>query len=241
MRTTLNRRLPYGLPLMLTLLTTSPVICAEVAAELLIYRVASPVEEVYLNRLLVTPKFLRLDRGEQDSGYILYDRRQGVVYSVDREERSILVIDPPPLKEEFEARTEAIEVISVASEKVPSVGGVSPQHWVLRAGGRQCREAYVLPGLMPNAAAAYGEYLSVLARQQALALPVIPAEFQDACDMAVNILAPDSLLRKGLPLRIWDGQSYRESLIDFREEFRVPESDFSLPADYARMPMGSGL
>jgi hypothetical protein len=239
MRTTLKRPFLALLLLVMPLLATLPASGAEVAAELLIYRISSPAEEIYLNRLLVTPEFLRLDRGEQDSGYILYDRRQGVVYSADHEERSILIIDPPPLNKELAAQATAIEVKPVASEKAPVVGGVTPQRWVLRAGGRQCREAYVLPGLMSNAVAAYGEYLSVLARQQALALPAIPAEFQDACDNAVHLLAPDALLRKGLPLKVWDEQGYRESLIDFREGFQVPESDFTLPDDYSRMPMGS--
>jgi hypothetical protein len=240
-RTSLSHPLLPLLLLLLPLLATSLASGAEVEAELLIYRVGSSVEEAYLNRLLATPGFLRLDRGEQDSGYILYDRRQGVVYSVDHEERSILVIDPPPLNDELAARAEAVEVRPVASESAPAVGGVRPQHWVLRRGGRQCREAYVLPGLMPNAVAAYAEYLGVLARQQALALPAIPAEVQDACDNAVHLLAPDALLRKGLPLKVWDEQGYRESLIDFRAEFQVPEGDFTLPAAYTRVPMGRGF
>jgi hypothetical protein len=121
------------------------------------------------------------------------------------------------------------------------VGGVKPQQWVLTVAGQQCRNAFVLPGVLPKATAAYGEYLRLLSHQQAQALTAIPAEFQDACDNAVHVFAADELLQKGLPLNVWDSRGYRESLIDFRKAFTVTESDFTLPAGYARLPMQAGF
>ncbi len=241
MRTTLKRRYTMGLIATLILLATLPAVAAEEQAELMLYRVQSPGEEPYFNRLLANPAFLRLDRGGQDSGYILYDRQQQIIYSVNHEEHSILVIDPPPMTDDLSARMPEIELKSVAPVSAPSVSGVKPQQWVLTSDGQRCREAFVLPGLMPKAVAAYGEYLKVLAQQQALALSTMPAEFQDACDQAVHVYAPDSLLRKGLPLNVWNGKGYREVLIDFREGFRVSKDDFRLPTDYSRIPMGTGF
>jgi hypothetical protein len=218
-------------------LTPWPAFSTDQQVELLLYRVQSANEGAAFNRLLVSPGFLRLDRGEQDPGYILFDRREGIIYSVNRDEQSILVIDPPELPADFGANAPAIGLQQVTPVEAPEVAGVKPQHWRLMVAEASCREAFVLPGAMPNAVAAYGEYLRVLARQQAQALSAIPTEFQDACDNAVHVFAVDALLSKGLPLDVWSAGDYRESLVDFRESFTVSEDDFILPADYARVPM----
>ncbi len=237
LRDSVLKRLTVAL---LTLLAW-PAVGAETRAALLIYQVESPDEPTYFNRLLATEDYLRLDRGAQDSGYILFDRAEGVIYSVNHEDDSILVIDPPPLSETLKEPARKVELEAGEPADAPVVGGVKPEHWVLSADGSVCRDAFILPQLMPAARAAYAEYLRVLARQQALALPVMPAEFQDACDSALHVYAPDSLLAKGLPVSSWSPGGYRESLIDFREAFQVPESDFTLPENYSRSNMRTGL
>lgn len=217
-----------------------PACAAETAAGLLVYHVDAPDGESYISRLLATPDFLRLDQGEQDPGFILFDRRQRIIYSVNPSDRSILVIDPPDTKPQTPDDT-VIEVTSVVRGKVPEVAGTQPQHWVLLANGTICREAFVAPALMSGTLAAYGEYLQVLAAQQALALPAIPDELKDACDSAVHVYAADALLQKGLPLKVWNNQGYREELMDFRPDFRVSDESFTLPEGFQRVPMMSGI
>jgi hypothetical protein len=225
---------------LLTLLA-GPAVGAETQAALLIYQVESPDEPTYFNRLLATAEFLRLDRGAQDTGFILFNRREGVIYSVNHEDRSILVIDPPPLSEALEGQAPEIELQANEQADAPAVGGVKPAQWILRADGAVCRNAFVLPGKMSQAVTAYGEYQRVLARQQALALPAIPQAYQSACDNALHVYAADRLLSKGLPLNVWNEEGYRESLVDFRESFQVPENNFYLPEEYSRSAMGVGL
>ena len=241
MRRRLNG-LPFGgLMFILLGLVGQPAMSAQTQAELLVYGVHAPGEEDALNRLTVTPAFLRLDRGEQDGGYILYDRKAGVIYSVNHEDRSILVIDPPPMTDELAAMAPEIELKPLKPVEAPVVAGVKPRHWALTAGGRTCREAFVLPGTMADAVAAYGAYLEVLARQQALALTAMPAEFQDACDSAIHVYSPALLLEKGMILKAWDSGDYREELLDFRSGFAVPQDHFALPEDYSRVPMTAGF
>lgn len=240
------RKKPRGsilcrLTLSLLALLAWPALGAEIEASLMIYQVESEQEPTYFNRLLVTENHLRLDRGAQDSGYILFDRREEVIYSVNHGDGSILVIDPSPLSEAQAAQSPQIELSSVEPVDAPPVGGVKPEHWVLKVDGAVCRNAFVLPGLMSRAVEAYGEYLALMARQHALALPATPAEFQSACDNAVHVFASDRLLQKGLPLKLWNEGDYRESLVDFRDAFPVGESEFTLPEGYVQsvMPTGS--
>lgn len=231
----------YPLILSLLAILAWPAVGEETQASLLIYQVESEQEPTYFNRLLATADYLRLDRGAQDSGYILFDRREKVIYSVNHQDGSILVIDPPPLSEALEAQSPEIELVSVEPVDAPPVGGVKPGHWVLKVDGAICRSAFVLPGLMSGAVEAYGEYLGLLARQHALALPATPAQFQSACDNAVHVFASDRLLHKGLPLNSWDERGYRESLVDFRDAFPVAESEFTLPEGYAQSAMPGGM
>ncbi len=241
MRTTLKRMFHHGLlPAWLSLAALpAPAVAAQ--AEMLVYRVQSPGEETYFSRLLATPAYLRLDQGAGDSGYILFDRKQQVIYSVTHEDHSILVIDPPPKPPGLETRAPALSLQEAEPANAPAVGGVKPHQWTLSAEGRSCRLAFVLPGLMPQAVAAYAEYLGVLARQQAVTLEAMPPEFQDACDSAIHVFAPGALLEKGLILKAWDDSGFLEELVDFRQDVELPDADFTLPETYRHTPMSPGI
>jgi len=212
----------------------------EIGAELLVYRIESPGETPAWQRLLATADYLRLDRGEADPGFILFDRRERVIYSIDPGERSILEIDPPPLNREPPADLN-IELRNPPLADVPAVAGVTPVHWQLLVNGKPCREAILAPGLMSKAVAAYRDYLLLLAAQQAVTLPAIPEEFRDPCDSALNVYAPDALWAKGLPLRLWDEGGYQEVLVEFASESRVPAERFALPEGYQHQPVGAGF
>lgn len=212
----------------------------EIDAGLLVYRVETADGETTVNRLLITKDYLRLDQGAQDPGFILFDRSLRRIYSVNPSDRSILLIDPPEGRPRKPDDLQ-VEVRPGTGDDAPEVEGIEPQHWVLLANGDICRQAYVAPGLMADALAVYGDYLRVLASQQALALPAIPEEFRSACDSAIHVYAPDALLQKGLPLKIWNAQGYCEALVDFRPAFKIPEQSFTLPEGFQEMRMGAGI
>jgi hypothetical protein len=240
---TLRGPIANGLVALLLMLTAVTGAFAQERAELLLYRVESPGEEPYINRIMVTPTRLRLDQGGQDSGYILYDREQRIIYSVNHEAQSILVIEPPSQPQPLSHRDQPPQIVlrqAGGPVEAPAVAGVKPLQWILSVEGAVCRRAFVLPGLMHRAVSAYSEYLQVMGNQQAVALPSIPVEYQDSCDNAIHVHEPTALLEKGLILKAWDDRGYREELIDFRNRFEVSPSDFTLPDGYHRMPMVSG-
>ena len=210
---------------------------AEVSAQLLVYRVSEPGSEPYISRLLSTPAYLRLDQGRHDSGFILLDRKAGIIYSVDAEDRSILVINPPR-RERQPPSSLLLSAKRQAQSDMPEVAGKPPEYWQFLVNDRLCRSAVVVPGLLPLANAAYGEYLDLLAYQQLATQAAVPAELQDLCDQAISIYAPLAVLQKGLPLQEWHESGWRQELIDFRAEFSISSDSFELPADYHRVPLG---
>jgi hypothetical protein len=181
--------------------------------------------------------FLRLDQGVEDEGFILFDSADKTIYSVDPEERTVLVIKhrrPGP-----EPRSvPTSESSRVDGEKVPKVAGVKPEHWEFHSDGRLCRSAMVLPGVMDSALAVYANYLEQHGLQQQVALNHLPEEFRDACELANQVYHPAAALSQGLPLRIWepDGESWE--LIDFRQHFSVGADLFTLPQGFREIFLG---
>ncbi len=222
------------------LLMTSTLLSAEqIAVDLLVYQVERPGEEPYINRLLISDQFLRLDKGEADAGFILYDREKRVIYSVNPEASSILVIDPVENHDRDMAEPD-IELVSEEKADVPSVGGVDPVYWRMMVNGSSCREAFVLPSILSTGLAVYADYLRLLSVQQGVALKAVPEAFQDACDDAVHVYAADAIVQKGLPLKIWDDKGYSEALLDFKQDFKLDSEQFTLPQNYQQVPMGAG-
>jgi hypothetical protein len=216
------------------LLGSSLLAADPVNGQLLVYRVTEPGSEPYISRILVTPQYLRLDRGEADDGFILFKRPQATIYSVNSVEQTILEVAP---KQAPSALPDGMKLTAekVAGEATPELAGKQTDYWRFRVNGRLCRSAIVAPGLMSQAAHAYGEYLELLAMQHYATLDAIPREMRDACDEAVNIFEPLAVIAKGLPLREWDEMGGLQELLDYRDDYPVPAEDLLLPEGYQQI------
>ena len=223
----------FGLGLLFSAALTG----AELKAQLLVYRVAEPGNQPYISRLLVTPEYLRLDQGQQDPGFILLDRKARIIFSVNSEERRILVIEPPRQERKLPSSLRLSENRQLEAD-MPQVAGKTPEYWQFLVNARLCRSAVVVPGLLPQANAAYAEYLDLLAYQQQETQAAMPAELQDPCETAIHVYAPLAVLDKGLPLREWHESGWRQELLDFQYEFNISSDSFELPADYQKVPLG---
>jgi hypothetical protein len=193
--------------------------------------------EPELTRTLVTPRYMRIDSGRPWSDYILFDRLERVIYSVVHESATILVINDNPVTVESPLTLEVTEQL-LEDEHVMMVGGAESVHYRLFVNDRQCYDVRSIPGLFDAAAAALGEYRTVLAGQHVEALAMMPVEVMDACDLAVNIFEPDRFLKWGFPVDEWDAIGFRQSLVGIDPAFRADPVLFSLPAAYARFSPG---
>lgn len=226
----------WGLVFALVTIQTSS--ATELQSQLLVYRVFEPGSEPYVSRILVTDETLRLDQGEGDEGFILFDRVRKIIHSVNAGDRTVLKIKPPlgekNLPAEFKLRAELVE-----EEGMPVLSGNQPEYWRLLVNEQLCRSAVVVPGLMSEAVRAYGEYLDLLAYQHLAALDQTPKEMHDPCDLVMHIYAPTILLQKGLPLREWSEQDWGQELADYRESYPISEESLRLPKDYRVITLGA--
>jgi hypothetical protein len=207
-------------------------------AELLVYKVWEQGIEPYINRIMVTPDYIRLDEGTNDDSYTLFDRSQEIIYNVSPEDRSVLVINPTePLPEPSDSLILAEQVKPDA--EAPLVAGRQPLMVRLLANGETCGELVVIDGVMEEAVDAMIDLKQTLARAQASTLAATPLDMQTPCDLAGSVYAPDRVLRFGLPLQ--ERSSGRsQSLVDFASDHEVDSALFELPADFRRQSMFSG-
>ena len=122
----------------------------------------------------------------------------------------------------------------VEEDDVPRINGKPAIQHVFEANGKLCYLAVVAEGLLPEASEALQQYLDILAGQHASTLKTVPADQVTACDMSMHIFNPGRHLKYGLPIREWDGQSYRRQLIEFDDDYEVPPGIFELPKDFGR-------
>jgi hypothetical protein len=234
MQININRIGKLVLWLQFALYVASPLMAQDREAQLLQYQVNEAGQEGYLSRIFVTSGMMRIDQGEDTDGFILFDRLKRVIYSVDYEEGTILVIDPKSAKQTL-ASSSKILVEALDAVDMPMVAGKKPQHWRMRVDGQPCQEAMLIPDMMKESVAAQGEYLQLLALQHKASLAVIPMEYRDKCADAIQVFAPTALLDKGLPLRLWDINGNSQMLIDFKVSESVSVEKFILPDDFKRV------
>ena len=207
-----------------------------VIADQLVYRdLDGGGEGSQFNRIMVTSNYVRFDDGANQDGFLLFDRQKKVIYSVNAEDKAILEIEPKPV-ETTPDDIPKVEVVRKKDDKAPMVGGAKPVEVELLANGESCEKRLLVPGLMKQALAGLAEYHKVLSWQQQATVGTIPAEMQNACDLALNVYYPDLLLKEGLHFQRW-GMAGRDELVDFANGKKVDARFFELPKGYRRRAM----
>ncbi len=201
-----------------------------VEAARLDYLVSEPeLDQPYHSRILVTDAFVRLDEGDDDGAYTLYNRVSHRIFNVDPEEETVLVLVPPKRRPSPPAEL-ALDQQLIPQPDAPEVAGRRPRKLELFADGRLCRVVMVAPGLMEKALQGLRELRLALARLQgATADPSM-----DSCERAELILAPTRHLDQGLPLSDHRAGQTR-LLVNFDRAVEVDDRLFEVPDHYRRV------
>lgn len=190
--------------------------------------------EPFPTRMLITSKYLRIDYGVDDDDFILFDRKKPEIYSINREDKTVMVIGAakialaPP--KHFVHRTEQDR----GKEAPPAVGGKAIAHFRLFTNDEICYDVFAADGLLPQAVTALREYHQTIAGEHAAAMAHTPKEMQSACDLANFIFTPVRHLEQGFPVRQQDALGNVRQLRDYKLDYAVDEKLFQLPADFKR-------
>ncbi len=221
---------------LLACLTIGLSACGEkpaVEATVLRFTDVEPQGEPTPVRMMITPEHIRIDDGSDSKTFVLFSRRDRMIYNVSAADQVVLVIPPsaapakPPVK--------LVHSVKEVPESVPAVAGKRVRHWRLLTNGKLCYDLYAAENLLPEAVAAMREFISTLAGDQAQSSPGMPRELLTPCYLANNIHTPTRYLDHGFPIRRAELGGRVSELNDFKLSVPVDRALFVLPADVRRM------
>lgn len=187
-------------------------------------------------RMLVAAGYLRIEDGDAASGYVLFDRRAGTVYSVSHSDRTVLTVRSGPVTLTPPRRFQ--NTVARAPEPLPAVDGKAVTHYRLLTNGERCADVYAADGLLPDAVAALREYHQALAAVQGEGQARMPAAMQSACDLAEFVFLPARHLEFGFPVRQVNRVGVTRQLVDYRSGVAVEKGWFGLPTGYREIVPG---
>ena len=180
-------------------------------------------------RYLVGDEFMRIDEGNESDNYVLFDATENIIYSINHNDRSVLVIEPHAWDmPEFDFD---YEVTDVVMKGAPKIAGKTVQHYLVTGDDKVCTDVQYVPGLYSRRMALMHEYQQVLTGQQVRALPATPKELHTPCFLADQVYNDGGYYTRGLPVQIWHSRGYGRILVDFRDQ-PVAEALFTVPEDY---------
>jgi hypothetical protein len=213
--------------LMLTACTDKP------SATIFLSFTESGPDGEYPVRMLVSEKFLRIEDGDTQDGFIVFDRTARTLYSVSHAAKSTLVLHARPVTlaapKQFENKVER------EKESLPPVDGKTVTHYRLLTNRERCFDVYAAEGLLPEAVAALREYHETLAGEQAVMQTNLPSGMQSACDLADQVFAPARYLAHGFPVRQVNRAGVTRQLVSYKRDVPVEKGIFDLPKDYKQI------
>lgn len=199
---------------------------------LLVYSEKEPGGPTYTSRAYIDSNYLYFKDERNPEDFVLFKRKDKVIYSVNHSDKTILVIKNRPVSVPSPIPIDYVEE-SQPSAAIPKVDNRQATHFRYSANGVHCYDAVALQkDFLPDVVQALKEYRLVLAGEHAFTLPRMPAETHDACDLALNIFDAAKHLEHGLPIREWDQQGFLRFMTDYRVDYHMEPERFKLPDGY---------
>lgn len=206
-----------------------PLVAAESKAQAFWYEELEQDLPPSLYRYLVIEDFMRIDNGQADDDFILFDAIKQVIYSINHDDQTILTIKSTPWKmPDFEFRRNQV---TDKLEDGPKLFGKTVSNYRLFANQNLCTEIQLVPGIHPQSRAMFRDYQQVLSGQQVQSLFNTPKEMRSPCFLLDQVFNLGDYFDQGLPVQEWHSRGYARILKDV-QSLKVDEKLFSLPEKY---------
>ncbi len=211
------------------LIAMAPVMAQEVDVTQIYLEHVEPGIESYQSRLLVTDRFLRMDDGQDQDDFILFDLQTQQIHSVNHETQLHIKLKPAPARQvEFQLD---YQVTMKPLQDAPAVAGQQPTEYQFFANGQLCKLSINASDLLPRATRALAQYEQQIAERNKLSIEQVPESVKTACYLANNVLHSVDYLQGGFPLMVMDHKGRQKRLLEF-SEVKKPAAIFSLPDNY---------
>jgi len=182
-------------------------------------------------RYLVSKLFLRIDDGNLNSDFLLLDRKNKIIYNVNHDDESIMVIRSHKWTEpKFPF---AVKEHRKVLDDAPEVAGKKIMDYSKIADNKLCHQLQILPDVYAEELQAFIEYQDVLSGQQTRILHNTPEELHTPCLLVDQVYNAGSYYQIGLPIQEFHSRGYVKRLVDYRR-IKVKAEWSILPAGFKR-------
>lgn len=188
--------------------------------------------EPYPISMLVNKDFLRID--DTGRGFILFDRQQQRIYSVNPAEKTLLLMEKHPLPSEVPEHLQ-LKTQVLKDAEMPNIQGIKPVHHRYSVAQQECYNAINAQGLLPDVLEVLQEYRQLKAGSQWQRLENTPVEQRNDCMLSNLIYHAAAPLQAGFPIVEWNEQGYKRMLQNY-QPYTAKDSDWTqLPQGYTEL------
>ena len=182
-------------------------------------------------RYLVNKSFLRIDNGALQDDFLLFDRNKNIIYSINQEDQSILVIKSSEwVKPKFSF---SVKVDQQILENAPEVAGKKILDFSKYADNKLCHRVQIIPDVYRDEMKAFIEYQRVLSGQQVKIIHNTPEDMRSPCLLVDQVYNSGDYYRLGLPIHETHSRGYVKNLKDYKQ-IKINQAWFVLPEGFNR-------
>lgn len=182
-----------------------------------------PGAAAYASRVLVTPRFLRVDDGHDDADFVLLKRKTGELTNVLHSMKTNMRIRNKTLPA---SKRPTWKVEQRVEEIRPGTNRVT-----VLVNGKACSQTVAAEKLLPEAAKALAEYKAALAWTQYQTYQNTDPDMRQDCDLVHHVWDTGLALSHGLPMEEQD-YAGRTRQLEAQGRQKLRPDLFKLPARY---------
>ncbi len=192
-----------------------------------------PGVDEYEVTMLVSDRYIRIDQSGEDSGFIVYDDKDKVIYSVSHHDESVLVIKEHVFSEKTLPVKYETEYLQLADS--PTVSGNAIFNYRVYTGKGEaeetCLEIQLVENLLPEVTTLLKNYQNIISGQQVKMTDNKLSDMQTACFFVDQIYNMGKYYEKGLPIQEWHSNE-RFKVLSTYKKIAVSPGKFTIPEKY---------
>ncbi len=186
----------------------------------------------YETIMLVSDRYIRIDEVGEDSGFIVYDDKEKIIYSVSHHDQSVLVIKEHSFSEKDSPAKYQVEYLQLADAPTVSGGNIFNYRIYTGEGDEEtCTEIQLVENLLPEVTGVLQNYQMIVSGQQVKMTDNKINDMQTACYFVDQIYNTGAYYEKGLPVQEWHSNGHSRILTSYKKIF-VNKGKFTIPEKY---------
>ncbi len=196
-----------------------------------------PGTDEYEVTMLISSRYIRVDEEGESSGFIIYDDKDKVIYSVSHHDQSVLVIKQHAFSTDDLPVKPTIEYLPLADAPMVSEKAVFNYRVYVNENNSEgkseetCIEVQLVENLLPEVRAILQNYQKVISGQQVKMADNKITDVQTACYYIDQIYNTGAYFEKGLPIQEWHSNE-RSKILTGYIKLSVASDKFNIPQDY---------